>query len=204
MDRLFIVLKTVAYLIVGSFCLIFLFGMLGSEINQSAETQPSVGVPNNLNELDTQPSPAEPTMSFADICSHQNVVENLREPFEQAIRQISLQSLAQSGQFNMGELWIGRGVVDSNLAEAQFVYRDIRNLSVEDDRPDTLTIRCETDLRLLTPIAGSEGAFSSYVQFNNARYAIRARQYGTPNEEVYILAEIVPRDGVWDIETGTE
>ena len=104
----------------------------------------------------------------------------------------------------LGDLWIAGAIVDNQLEKARFSYRNIRNTAIEDNRPAMLTIRCETDLRVLTPVEGTNGAFSTFIQFNAARYTIRAMQYGTPQEEIYFLTEIAPPNGQWNIESGTE
>jgi hypothetical protein len=160
---------------------------------------------------DQQSEPAaqnEPTQtgtdSFASMCINQNTINQIDPVFRQALGKAALaEILSQSGLTEAQLLYAG-AAFGNQLKNSTLRFRDIRLAGVTDERPSQLTIRCKMDLRVVTPIDETDGAFSSYTQINGAQFSIRIRNPGGAEESVYLLGELIPDGGVPDIETGTE
>jgi hypothetical protein len=173
---------------------------------------PSGAGPKNREQSVTEMAPARQSddaipayyPELAGLCSDQETIDNMVGPFKSAIGQLVLGSAPDAAAMSLDEAFIRVNVLGEQLSRARYRFLNIRSLGREESEDGTITVRCRANLRVVEPIKGSDGAFSSYVQFNNARYSVRFRNAGSDDQTVHVLAEIQPVDGKWDIVTGTE
>ena len=138
-----------------------------------------------------------------ELCSDQETINNLVMPFRSVVGQILLGQNLNSA--NMNEETLFRAwVIGDRMKKSNFRFLNIRNAGVEGLGTGTITVRCRANLRLVEPLDETNGAFSTYLQFNDARYSVRIKNANSNNPESYFLAEIRPTNGQWDVTSGTE
>lgn len=149
--------------------------------------------------------PAQAVQSnLASLCSNQDMINASVDPFKEAVGKVLLSVTPNAADMGLDETFLRAMLIGDHLSKSRFKFLGIRSIGIEGAGSRMVTIRCQAKLHLVEPISETNGVFSSYVQFNNMQYSIRIKNPESDNPETYILAEIRPVNGKWDIITGTE
>ncbi len=161
--------------------------------NTDAEERPAASQPGQ---------PAAPELT--SLCADQGIINDLLDPFKSAASQVLLDLEPSIANASLDQRALAAWLIGGQFEQSTFKLVNLKEVAVDDDRAGTITVRCEASLRVVTPIEETEGAFSSYLQFNNAQYQIRIQDFDSADERTYLLAEILPVDGRFDVTSGTE
>lgn len=145
----------------------------------------------------------DPAPDFANVCSDQDVINAAAKVFKDALSQVALSgAIAQSR--NLDQTLLGTMLMRDRITKTRVKFLSIRFVDSADAGNDFIKIQCRGNIRFLEPIEGADGNWSQYLQFNNAAYAVKLWKKGDSENRIYVVAELRPVDGRWDVEQGTE